>query len=139
MCGKNCVAIASDLRFGINQQQTTAVDMKKIYEIHPHLYVGLSGAFILITLVPVRPRSRRELHSLRTSPARVPRRPPLPRSPARRLDIDLDLELTRPRAALARQASPRMPYRSLKSLPFVTTCTNSARAAICARKRSRTS
>jgi hypothetical protein len=44
MCGKNCVAIASDLRFGINQQQTTAVDMKKIYEIHPHLYVGLSGA-----------------------------------------------------------------------------------------------
>jgi hypothetical protein len=24
MTGKNCVAIASDLRFGINQQQTTA-------------------------------------------------------------------------------------------------------------------
>ena len=43
MCGKNCVAIASDLRFGINQQQTTAVDMKKIYKIHDHLYVGLSG------------------------------------------------------------------------------------------------
>jgi len=32
MCGKDCVAIASDLRFGINQQQTTAVDMKKIYK-----------------------------------------------------------------------------------------------------------
>ena len=44
MCGKECVAIASDLRFGINQQQTTAVDMKKIYKIHDHLYVGLSGA-----------------------------------------------------------------------------------------------
>ena len=44
MAGKNCVAIASALRFGINPRQTTAVDMKKIYEIHPHLYVGLSGA-----------------------------------------------------------------------------------------------
>jgi 20S proteasome subunit beta 3 len=43
MVGKNCVAIASDLRFGINQQQTTAVDMKKIHKIHDHLYVGLSG------------------------------------------------------------------------------------------------
>jgi len=35
MCGKDCVAIASDLRFGINQQQTTAVDMKKIYKARP--------------------------------------------------------------------------------------------------------
>jgi 20S proteasome subunit beta 3 len=43
MVGKNCVAIASDLRFGINQQQTTAVDMRKIHKIHDHLYVGLSG------------------------------------------------------------------------------------------------
>ena len=76
MCGKNCVAIASDLRFGINQQQTTAVDMKKIYEIHPHLYVGLSGAFILIAPVPVRPRSRRELHSLRTFSPGVRSSPP---------------------------------------------------------------
>ena len=37
------MAIASDLRFGINQQQTTAVDMRKIHKIHDHLYVGLSG------------------------------------------------------------------------------------------------
>ena len=29
MCGKNCVAIASDSRFGI-QQQTVTTDMKKV-------------------------------------------------------------------------------------------------------------
>ena len=42
MAGKDCVAIASDLRFGV-QNQTQACDMKKIFKIHDHLYVGLSG------------------------------------------------------------------------------------------------
>ena len=43
MCGKECVAIASDNRLGINQQQTTAVDFQKIFEIHPKLFIAMSG------------------------------------------------------------------------------------------------
>lgn len=42
MAGKDCVAIASDMRFGI-QNQTMATDMKKVFKIHDTLYVGLSG------------------------------------------------------------------------------------------------
>lgn len=42
MTGKNCVAIASDHRFGI-QFQTLACDMPKVHRIHDKCYVGLSG------------------------------------------------------------------------------------------------
>lgn len=42
MAGKDCVAIASDMRFGV-QNQTQACDMKKVFKIHDHLYVGLAG------------------------------------------------------------------------------------------------
>ena len=42
MIGKDCVAIASDRRFGI-QAQTVSMDAKKIFEMGPKLYLGLSG------------------------------------------------------------------------------------------------
>lgn len=42
MAGKECVAIASDLRFGV-QLQTLATDFKKIYKIHDQLFIGLAG------------------------------------------------------------------------------------------------
>lgn len=42
MAGKNCVAIASDLRFGV-QFQTLATDNKKVYKIHEHCFIGLGG------------------------------------------------------------------------------------------------
>ncbi|KAL4447175.1 hypothetical protein ABPG77_007208 [Micractinium sp. CCAP 211/92] len=42
MAGKECVAIASDLRFGV-QLQTLATDYKKIYKIHDQLFIGLAG------------------------------------------------------------------------------------------------
>jgi len=42
MAGKECVAIGSDLRFGV-QFQTLACDFKKVYRIHDHLYLGLAG------------------------------------------------------------------------------------------------
>lgn len=65
MCGKECVAIASDLRFGVNQNQTTAVDMKKIHKIHDHLYIGLAGlATDQMTLVS-RFKFRHNLYKLR--------------------------------------------------------------------------
>lgn len=42
MAGKNCVAIGSDLRFGV-QFQTLATDNKKVYRIHEHCFLGLGG------------------------------------------------------------------------------------------------
>ncbi|KAK9820165.1 hypothetical protein WJX72_006991 [[Myrmecia] bisecta] len=42
MAGKECVAIGSDLRFGV-QFQTLATDYQKIYRIHDKLYLGLAG------------------------------------------------------------------------------------------------
>ncbi|CAH1404343.1 unnamed protein product [Nezara viridula] len=42
MKGKDCVAIASDLRFGI-QGQTVSTNFEKIFEMGPHLYIGLPG------------------------------------------------------------------------------------------------
>mmetsp|Transcript_27262 Transcript_27262/g.69410 ORF Transcript_27262/g.69410 Transcript_27262/m.69410 type:complete len:205 (-) Transcript_27262:381-995(-) len=42
MAGKNCVAVASDLRFGV-QLQTITTDCPKVYPIHEKLYLGLSG------------------------------------------------------------------------------------------------
>lgn len=40
MVGKDCVAIASDTRFGV-QQTTLATNYSKIFPIHDRLYVGL--------------------------------------------------------------------------------------------------
>ena len=42
MAGKNCVAIASDTRFGI-QQQTVATTLQKVFPMGKHYMVGLTG------------------------------------------------------------------------------------------------
>jgi hypothetical protein len=42
MAGKECVAIGSDLRLGV-QFQTLATDYKKVYRIHDKLFIGLAG------------------------------------------------------------------------------------------------
>ena len=42
MKGKECVAIASDKRFGV-QLQTISMDFQKIFEMGPRLYIGLPG------------------------------------------------------------------------------------------------
>ncbi|KAI8551010.1 hypothetical protein RHMOL_Rhmol06G0151500 [Rhododendron molle] len=42
MVGKNCFAIASDRRLGV-QLQTIATDFQKIYKIHDKLFIGLAG------------------------------------------------------------------------------------------------
>uniref|UniRef100_A0A6N2MHE6 Proteasome subunit beta n=1 Tax=Salix viminalis TaxID=40686 RepID=A0A6N2MHE6_SALVM len=42
MVGKNCFAIASDRRLGVNLQ-TVATDFQRIYKIHDKLFIGLSG------------------------------------------------------------------------------------------------
>lgn len=42
MAGKDCVAIGSDLRFGV-QLQTITTDCPKVFKIHDKLMVGLGG------------------------------------------------------------------------------------------------
>lgn len=42
MAGKNCVAIASDTRFGI-QQQTVATTLQKVFPMGEHFLVGITG------------------------------------------------------------------------------------------------
>jgi len=42
MTGKDCVAIGSDLRFGI-QNVTMATDMPKVFKVNDQLFVGFSG------------------------------------------------------------------------------------------------
>lgn len=42
MVGKNCVAIASDTRFGI-QAQTVAMDFSKVFRVTEKTFVGLPG------------------------------------------------------------------------------------------------
>jgi 20S proteasome subunit beta 3 len=42
MTGKNCVAICSDTRLGI-QQVTVATDFQRIFKMHDKLFMGLPG------------------------------------------------------------------------------------------------
>lgn len=42
MTGKNCVAIASDLRFGV-QAQTLSFNFAKVFRMSDKVFLGLSG------------------------------------------------------------------------------------------------
>lgn len=42
MKGKNCVAVATDHKFGI-QGMTIGLDFEKVFAVGPHLYLGLPG------------------------------------------------------------------------------------------------
>lgn len=88
MKGKNCVAIASDKRFGI-QAQTLSVNFEvillqvttflkrrriystrffvfqKVFEMSPHLYVGLPGLATDIQTVHQRLKFRQNLYELK--------------------------------------------------------------------------
>lgn len=64
MKGDKCVAIASDKRFGI-RGQTIALDFPKIYEMGPHLYVGLPGLATDTQTVMEKLRFRKNLYELK--------------------------------------------------------------------------
>lgn len=64
MTGKDCVAIACDLRYGV-QFQTIATDFTKVHKIHPHLYVGLPGLVTDHQTVLNKLRFRANLYNLR--------------------------------------------------------------------------
>jgi len=64
MKGKDCVAIAADRRFGV-QAQTVSMDFQKIFEMGPHLYIGLAGLATDVQTVSERLKFRVNLYELR--------------------------------------------------------------------------
>lgn len=64
MRGKDCVAIASDRRFGI-QAQTVGMDFEKVFEMGPKLYLGLAGLATDVQTVSQRLKFRLNLYELR--------------------------------------------------------------------------
>mmetsp|Transcript_17115 Transcript_17115/g.38533 ORF Transcript_17115/g.38533 Transcript_17115/m.38533 type:complete len:192 (+) Transcript_17115:545-1120(+) len=64
MAGKDCVAIASDTRLGINMQ-TVATDFKKVFKMNERLYVGLAGLATDVQTLDQLLRFRSELYELR--------------------------------------------------------------------------
>ncbi|XP_062607448.1 proteasome subunit beta type-3-like [Saccostrea cucullata] len=64
MKGRDCVAIASDRRFGI-QAQTVSTNFQKIFEMGPRLYIGLPGLATDVQTVHQRLEFRLNLYELR--------------------------------------------------------------------------
>lgn len=64
MKGKDCVAIASDRRFGV-RGHTVAMDFEKIFEMGPNLYVGLPGLATDTITVSQRLKFRLNMYELR--------------------------------------------------------------------------
>lgn len=64
MRGDECVTIAADKRYGI-QMQTVATNFQKIFEMGPHLYVGLPGLATDTQTVMERLRFRKNIYELK--------------------------------------------------------------------------
>lgn len=64
MKGKDCVAIASDRRFGV-RGHTVAMDFEKIFEMGPQLYIGLPGLATDTITVSQRLKFRLNMYELR--------------------------------------------------------------------------
>nr|CAG4652126.1 EOG090X0CE5 [Triops cancriformis] len=64
MKGKGCVAIAADRRLGV-QLQTVSTDFQKVFEMGPHLYIGLAGLATDTLTVHERLRFRINLYELK--------------------------------------------------------------------------
>ncbi|KAG8478063.1 hypothetical protein CXB51_027382 [Gossypium anomalum] len=64
MVGKNCFAIASDRRLGV-QLQTIATDFQRISKIHDRLFLGLSGLATNAQTLYQRLAFRHKLYQLR--------------------------------------------------------------------------
>ncbi|XP_018644948.1 proteasome subunit beta 3 (T01 family) [Schistosoma mansoni] len=64
MSGKDCAAIACDLRFGVNLQ-TISTDFTKVYPLGPRLYVGFPGLATDNQTVFQRLQFRKNMYELR--------------------------------------------------------------------------
>nr|QBH73449.1 proteasome subunit beta type protein [Franklinothrips vespiformis] len=72
MAGKDCVAIASDLRFGI-QGITVGTDYEKVFELGPQLFVGLPGLATDAETVLQRLKFRVNMYELKEGRAMQPK------------------------------------------------------------------
>lgn len=73
MKGKDCVAIATDHRFGV-QAQTIATNFEKVFELNPHLFLGLAGLQTDILTVKDRLQFRKNLYEVRENRTMTPER-----------------------------------------------------------------
>lgn len=73
MRGKDCVAIATDRRFGI-QAQTIETDFEKVFQINPRMFLGLVGLQTDILTVRDRLTFRKNLYETRENREMVPAR-----------------------------------------------------------------
>ena len=64
MTGKNCVAIATDTRYGI-RAQTVAMDFPKVFKLTDQCFIGLPGLATDTQTVLERLRFRTKLYKLR--------------------------------------------------------------------------
>ncbi|XP_045469282.1 proteasome subunit beta type-3 [Harmonia axyridis] len=64
MKGDGCVSIAADKRYGI-QMQTVSTNFQKIFEMGPHLYVGLPGLATDTQTVMEKLRFRKNIYELK--------------------------------------------------------------------------
>jgi len=64
MTGHKCVAVASDLRFG-QQLSTIACNFPKVFEMNPHLWLGLPGLVTDIQTVKQKIEFRRNMYELK--------------------------------------------------------------------------
>lgn len=65
MAGKKCVAIASDLRLGINQFATISSSFQKVFRMNPRCYIGLAGLATDVQTVHRELQFRAKLYQLR--------------------------------------------------------------------------
>lgn len=65
MTGKNCVAIATDKRYGIRQLQTISTDFQKAFQLTDKCFVGLSGLASDIQTMSQLLKFKLKLYSLR--------------------------------------------------------------------------
>merc|ERR1712122_271883 len=72
MKGKDCVAIASDLRFGKELQMVTC-DFSKCFEMSPHLWLGLTGLATDVQTVQQKMEFRKNMYELSESRTMKPR------------------------------------------------------------------
>lgn len=72
MKGKNCVAIATDHRFGV-QAQTIDTTFEKVFQFNPRMFVGLVGLQTDILTVKDRLMFRKNLYEVRENREMTPK------------------------------------------------------------------
>lgn len=73
MRGKDCVAIATDRRFGV-QAQTIETDFEKVFQVNPRMFLGLVGLQTDILTVRDRLMFRKNLYETRENREMQPAR-----------------------------------------------------------------